>query len=50
MKIPDWLKLAGPAPGRALPGGGRLRLLTAQEALAARREALELAGEERELA
>ena len=50
MKIPDWLKLAGPAPGRELPGGGQLRLLTAQEALAARREALELAGEERELA
>ena len=50
MKIPDWLRLTGPAPEGALPGGRRLRLLTAQEVLAARREALALAAEEGELA
>ncbi len=50
MNIPDWLKLAGPAPAGRLPGGGEVRLLTAQEVLEARREALELAAEEGELA
>lgn len=50
MRIPDWLKLAGPAPEGRLPGGQRLRLLTAREILEARREALELAAEEGELA
>lgn len=50
MKVPDWLKLVGAPPKGQMPGGKQLRLLTAREVLEARREALELAAEERELA
>ena len=50
MKLPDWLRLMTAAPCRRLPDGTAFRLLTAQEVLEARREALTLADETRERA
>ena len=50
MRAPDWLKLTGRRESRELEGGLRLRLLTARQVLEARREAVELAADGRELA
>ena len=50
MKAPDWLKLAGRRESRSLENGLRLRLLTARELLEARREAVALAEDGKELA
>ena len=43
MRVPDWLRVTAPRLCRKLPDGRMLRLLTTQEVLEARREALELA-------
>ena len=50
MRVPAWLRLAAPAPGLELEDGTELRLLSAMEVLEARREAAELAEEDRERA
>lgn len=50
MRVPGWLKLRVGKRERKLENGTSLRLLTAQEVLEARREAMELAGEAREQA
>lgn len=50
MTAPDWLRLTGRREGKDLAGGRRLRLLSAREVLEARREAVALAAEDRELA
>lgn len=51
MRVPEWLKLTARGPEKVLyKDGTRLRLLAAQEVLEARREAWELAGQEKERA
>ena len=50
MRIPAWLRLAAPVPKFELEDGTELRLLSAMEVLEARREAAELAEEDRERA
>ena len=50
MKIPDWLRLMTASPQKRLSDGTVLRLLTAQQVLEARREALTLADGTREQA
>ena len=50
MRAPAWLRLAAPAPNFELEDGTALRLLSAMEVLEARREAAELAAEDRERA
>ncbi len=50
MRAPDWLKLLGGRKSRGLEGDLRLRLLSARELLEARREAVALAADGKELA
>ena len=50
MRVPGWLKLAAPVSRCPLEDGSQLRLLSAMEVLEARREAAELAAEDREKA
>jgi|GEM_PF-163458 len=50
MRAPDWLKLAGRRETQTLENGVRLRLLSAREILEARREAMDLAEDGKELA